>query len=553
MSLKAIRTFIILLLCSFHLVFLSSCYTSIVNDAQDGDIEAVREKLRNNGYIDINEKYDGHGHRYYRNVKYCYKGTSLHYLAQSGHTDIVRLLIDKGAKLNLKDVHNNTSLLLASCWGHSDIVRILLDAGADPNIGNSIPLICASSEGHSDIVYMLLYGGADTNVRDRAGTTALHEAAGYGHTSIVRFLLDSGAKINARNGISRTALHEAAENGRYDIVNLLLERGALKSTLDYEGMTPMMLAENKRHKSIVSLLQSTDEGSYFVKASSHSIKEKSIKEQTSSKKELASQRRLSISKRWAIVVGVSNYRDSRIQSLRYASEDARAFYKWLISPEGGKYPPANVRLLIDQEATAENIRNALYVWLKQAIEEDLVTIYIAGHGSPESPDELDNLFLLPYDTQYDKIAATGFPMWDIETALKRFIRAKRVVVIADACHSAGVGQSFDLARRAGRGIKINPVTRVLQNLTNIGEGVCVLTASDHKQYSQEDRKWGGGHGVFTYFLLTGLKGKADYSKDGRVTLGELIPYVSEKVRRETGSAQCPTVAGQFDPALTIGK
>jgi len=144
-------------------------------------------------------------------------------------------------------------------------------------------------------------------------------------------------------------------------------------------------------------------------------------------------------------------------------------------------------------------------------------------------------------------------MWDIETALKRFIKAKKVVVIADACHSGGVGQSFDVARRAARAIKVNPISSGLQNLSKIGDGVCVISASDDKQFSQEDTKWGGGHGVFTYFLLEGLKGKADYNEDKNITLGELIPYLSEQVRRATQNAQSPTVAGKFDPALNIAR
>jgi uncharacterized caspase-like protein len=180
-------------------------------------------------------------------------------------------------------------------------------------------------------------------------------------------------------------------------------------------------------------------------------------------------------------------------------------------------------------------------------------IYFAGHGSPESPDAPNNLFLLPFDANYDDIATTGFPMWDIETALKRFIKAKKVVVIADACHSGGVGQSYDIARRGSRGIEINPISSGLQNLSKVGDGVAVISASDDKQFSQESREWGGGHGVFTYFLLKGLQGEADYNKDGRVTLGELIPYLSEQVRRETKNAQSPTVSGKFDPALSIGR
>ena len=260
-----------------------------------------------------------------------------------------------------------------------------------------------------------------------------------------------------------------------------------------------------------------------------------------------------VGERWALIVGISSYQDSRIPSLRYGIRDAKAFHDWLVSSSGGRYAPSRVRLLLGQDAIAKNIKDALYNWLRGALAEDQVVIYFAGHGSPDSPDSPNNLFLLPYDTQYDDIATTGFPMWDIETALKRFIKAKRVVVIADACHSGGVGEGFDVARREGRGLKVNPIGSGLQGLSGVGEGVCVISASDDRQFSQEGQHWGGGHGVFTFFLLQGLNGEADYSKDGKVSLGELIPYLSEQVRRATKNSQSPTVAGKFDPALTIGK
>lgn len=260
-----------------------------------------------------------------------------------------------------------------------------------------------------------------------------------------------------------------------------------------------------------------------------------------------------ILRRWALVIGISKYRDSEVPRLEFASADATAFHQWLVSPTGGAYEPAHVKLLCDEQATGTAIRDALFNWLKQPIEEDLVTIYYAGHGSPESPDNLKNLFLLPYDVDYSRIGSTGFPMWDIETSLKRFIRAKRVVIIADACHAAGVGQQFDIARRAGRGMKVNPVGKGFSDLSSVGDSVCVLSAADASQYSQEGERWGGGHGVFTHYLLQGLDGKGDTNGDGTVTVGELIPYVSEQVRRATGSAQCPRTAGSFDPALTIGK
>ena len=260
-----------------------------------------------------------------------------------------------------------------------------------------------------------------------------------------------------------------------------------------------------------------------------------------------------VEQRWAVIIGISEYQDTRIPSLRYASEDAKAFYDWIISPNGGGYAPSRVKLFLDRQATGQNMKNALFAGLKQTLEEDMVIIYFAGHGAPDSPDSADNLFLLPHDADYDNIAGTGFPMWDVETAMKRFINAKKIVIIADACHSGGVGQSFDIARRANRGIKVNAISSGLQNLSNIGDGVCVISASGDKQFSQESKDWGGGHGVFTYFLLKALRGEADYDKDNITSLGELVPFLSQQVRRATQSAQCPTVAGKFDPALSIGR
>jgi len=257
------------------------------------------------------------------------------------------------------------------------------------------------------------------------------------------------------------------------------------------------------------------------------------------------------SKRWAVVIGVSQYKDSQIPSLRYGAADAISFYEWLIAKDGGRYAPSQVMLLTDKNATNERIRDALFNWLRQAIAEDIVTIYFAGHGSPDSPNTPDNLYLLPYDAQYDRITTTAFPMWDIETALKRFIKAKRVVVIADACHSGGVGQQFDIAQRSISDPKQNSISRGIQNLSTISRGIAVISASDDNQFSAEGEQFGGGHGVFTWYLLKGLQGKADYNDDKQVTLGELIPYLSENVRRETQSAQSPTIAGKFDPSMKI--
>jgi uncharacterized caspase-like protein len=81
----------------------------------------------------------------------------------------------------------------------------------------------------------------------------------------------------------------------------------------------------------------------------------------------------------------------------------------------------------------------------------------------------------------------------------------------------------------------------------------VISAAADGERSREHTTWGGGHGVFTFALIEGLHGAADYNGDQTVTVGELIPYVSDRVRRETRNGQSPTVAGKFNPAITIGR
>ena len=374
--------------------------------------------------------------------------------------------------------------------------------------------------GNLEMVRFLLEQGANANAKDNQGTTALIGAAYNGHAEIVKALLAYGADSNAKQYDGQTALMGAAFRGHAEIVKILLADGADVSAARKDGATALTAARTGDNKRIVQLL------------------EKSLSED---------QPERIPAKRWAVIIGISKYQDTRIPQLRYATADARTFYDWIVSPTGGQYPPTQVKLLLDQNATEDNIRKVLFVWLKQALAEDMVTIYFAGHGSPESPDSTQNLFLLAYDTFYDDITTTGFPMWDIETAFRRFIKARKIIVIADACHSGGVGQSFDIAR------KINPIGKSFEDLSKIGDGVCIINASNEKQFSQEGKIWGGGHGVFTYFLLEGLYGKADYNRDSVVTLGELIPYISEQVRRATRNVQTPTVAGKFDPSLSIGK
>jgi len=490
--------------------------------------------------------------------------TPLHAASLNGHLKVVEMLLNNGANVNVRDQRNGfTPLHWASWKGHFEVARLLIEEGADVNSRmkqGQTPLMAAADHSHSSIISLLLSNGADLEAKKADGQTALISMAFSGNINMVHFLLSRGAKVNARDNKGSTALIGASYQGYNEIVDALLRNGADVNAKESDGQTALMCAAYKGHIDIAEKLiaQGADinvkkkDGTTAINAAEAAGKENMIRLLKGEEPKLAI-KASPLMKRWAVIIGIGKYHDTRIPPLRYASLDAKSFYNWIISPQGGKYPPAQVKLLLDEDATGKNIKSALFAWLKQAIEEDMVTIYFAGHGSPDSPDSLSNLFLLPFDTQYDDISTTGFPMWDIETALKRFIKARKVIVIADACHAGGIGQSFDIDTRSDRGIKINPIGKHLEGLSKFGDGICVLNAADEAQFSREGENWGGGHGVFTYFLLKGLHGEADYNNDSSVTLGELIPFISENVRRATKNAQTPTVAGKFDPALSIAK
>lgn len=257
-------------------------------------------------------------------------------------------------------------------------------------------------------------------------------------------------------------------------------------------------------------------------------------------------RRKPIGQRWAVIVGISEYQYSAkgIPNLQYAAKDAQAVYGFLRSEQGGAFPAENMRLLVNEEATRDALREALLDFLKAAQEDDFVVIYLSCHGAPE-PGRPDNLHLIAADTDPERMASTGVPMWEIETALTRQIRAERVLVLADSCHSAGVG--------GVPGVKggSNLINKYVQLLAETRPGRAIFTASEVNEASFEGPEFGGGHGAFSYFLLEGLKGAADENRDEVVSLGEAIDYTREKVRRATGGKQHPDTAGQIDRSLPL--
>jgi uncharacterized caspase-like protein len=248
-----------------------------------------------------------------------------------------------------------------------------------------------------------------------------------------------------------------------------------------------------------------------------------------------------VDERWAVVVGISQYQSDEIPDLGYAKSDAQAAYDSLTSSSAGPFEEDHILYLTDEEASGEAMREAMFVFLQQADWDDLVVIYYAGHGAPD-PNRPDNLYLLPYDADLGSLAASGFPMWDVKTALRRQIQAERVVVIADACHSAGTTQA------AIPGVSDNPIAGGFNELFTPSRRLS-LTAADTHEFSLEDSRWNGG--VLTHYLVRGLKGQGDSNGDGIVTFSEVYDSVNTQVVEATEGRQHPQRTGFGDVPLSV--
>ena len=236
---------------------------------------------------------------------------------------------------------------------------------------------------------------------------------------------------------------------------------------------------------------------------------------------------------YAVIIGISDYQDDRIPDLRFTENDAQGLYDVLTDPAYGGIPPEHIKLLLHKNATVSNIKSAIGTWLRAQVgEDDTVLIYYAGHGAPEG----NETYWVTYEANIDDLYATALSNNEVSDMLTR-IQSKRMITFLDACYSAATVKRT----RGTRGMPIEIPWEKFQ-----GEGRITITASNGKQESLEDEEY--QHGVFTYHLLEGLKGKADGSagteRDGVVDVDEIWNYVRERVKadaRQRGNTQEPVL------------
>ncbi len=252
---------------------------------------------------------------------------------------------------------------------------------------------------------------------------------------------------------------------------------------------------------------------------------------------------------WAAVIGINDYQNDAIPDLNYAVSDASAVYDYLLSRMN--MPRDHIFNLYDEQADKKNVERILGDVLPKKVKpQDTVIIYYSGHGAPEqdaASADGDNIskYLLTCDTDPSSLWSTALPMERLRQIFSR-LSSERVVFLADTCYSgASGGRTLSSATRA-------TLSDSFLDRLSAGRGRVIMTASGPGELAREDKKLGGGHGVFTYYLLEGLAGAADSDRDGLITTGEVYEYVYSSVTRHTKNQQHPVKKGDEERPIILG-
>ena len=242
----------------------------------------------------------------------------------------------------------------------------------------------------------------------------------------------------------------------------------------------------------------------------------------------------------AIIIGIEKYENLTNLDAKYANRDAKAFRAYATKALGVK--SSNIKLLVDDKATRSQTLKAFKLWLPKIAGDGGkdIHIFFAGHGL--ASDNGEDLYILPQDGESSLLEDTAISRVELISLIQK-VNPKSVTMFFDTCYS---GQTRDERLLVA---SLRPI-RIVAEEQDTPNNFTIFTASNFDQTSGsiEEAK----HGMFSYYLMKGLEGKADANKDDQITNGELIAYLKTNVSKEAftqNREQDPMLSGDPDQVL----
>lgn len=239
--------------------------------------------------------------------------------------------------------------------------------------------------------------------------------------------------------------------------------------------------------------------------------------------------------RWGVIIGIQNYRN--VPQVEYARRDAEFMFDYFQKVLG--IPAENIYVKTDDGATLGEFQAIFNPrgWLdKNANKKDNeIFIYYSGHGAPDAAGS--EAFLLPHDGNPNFPANTAYPLQQLYTNLGN-LKARQVNIFLDSCFSGGT-RANEIILAGAKPVFISP------ELPSVAANVTVFSAATGSQVasSYPDMQ----HGLFSYYLMKGLRGEADANDDNKITQGELNNYLRENV-----GSRARRMGREQDPQLQSG-
>ncbi|MCC6753418.1 MAG: caspase family protein [Saprospiraceae bacterium] len=242
----------------------------------------------------------------------------------------------------------------------------------------------------------------------------------------------------------------------------------------------------------------------------------------------------------ALIIGISDYQ--YVQDLRFADRDARAFREYLLRYSRPAADSLHIELFVNDKATRIPVCDAISSLVRRVQPGDRVYFYFAGHGDIEDLTQSENGLLLLHDSPTEGYFGMTDGVLQVNQIADYFgkLASKGVEVfyVIDACHS-GKLRGGD----PGRAHTSVAVQRVLATHATL------MLSCDADQLSLESEGWGGGRGLFSWYLEDGLLGLAEVDSDDQVSLLELEQYVKRNTYLTSEKRQTPVFLGKQDRIL----